>query len=102
MAVVPASTGSAIDTKWLGETPDPELKGYVENKGWKDPVELLNGYRNLEKLVGQARIAMPKDENDAEGYARCTTRSAARRRPPTTSCRCRKGGRPSSPRRPPR
>lgn len=70
VAVVPASTGSAIDTKWLGETPDPELKGYVENKGWPNPVELLKGYRNLEKLVGQARIAMPKDENDADGYSK--------------------------------
>ncbi len=31
---------------------DPDSKGFVENKGFKDPGELLTSYRNLEKLIG--------------------------------------------------
>jgi hypothetical protein len=61
----PTSTGN-----WYDNITDADLKGYAQNKGWKDPVEVLNGYRNLEKLVGQDKIPMPKDPNDAEGWGR--------------------------------
>lgn len=37
---------------WLGEGVDPEMVGYVQNKGWKSPAEMAEGYRNLEKLRG--------------------------------------------------
>jgi hypothetical protein len=57
-----------VDTKWLGDDAPEDLRGYVQNKGWKHPREVLEGYRNLEKVVGTARLAMPKDENDVEGY----------------------------------
>lgn len=68
--IVPTSPGSAIDTKWLGENVPDDLKGYVQNKGWKGGMEAVEGYRNLEKLVGEKRLALPKDENDAEGLSK--------------------------------
>jgi hypothetical protein len=42
----------------------------VQNKGWKDPVELANGYKNLEKLLGGEKLPMPKGADDKEGWAR--------------------------------
>lgn len=65
-----AAAGAANDVTWLGADAPPELKGYVANKGWKDPRELLVGYQNLEKLVGEKRLAVPKDENDVDGHNR--------------------------------
>ena len=55
---------------WYDGIQDTDLLGYVQNKGWKDPVELANGYRNLEKLLGGEKIPMPKGADDAEGWAR--------------------------------
>jgi hypothetical protein len=66
----PTPTGTAPDVKWLGETPDPIAVGYVQTKGWKDPGQLLDSYRNLEKLVGENRIAVPKDEKDEAAWAK--------------------------------
>lgn len=55
---------------WYDSIEDSELKGYVQNKGWKDPVELATGYKNLEKLLGGEKIPMPKGADDAEGWNR--------------------------------
>lgn len=63
----PASNAPA---NWYDTIEDTDLKGYLQNKGWKDPSELAVGYRNLEKLVGQDKIPMPKGDDDAEGWAR--------------------------------
>jgi hypothetical protein len=67
-AAAPAAGASPVT--WLGENPDPVAVGYVQNKGWKDPGELLTGYRNLEKLVGENRIAVPKDEKDEAAWGK--------------------------------
>lgn len=55
---------------WYDSIEDGDLKGYVQNKGWKDPVELANGYRNLEKLLGGEKVPLPKGADDAEGWSR--------------------------------
>lgn len=55
---------------WYDSIEDGDLKGYVQNKGWKDPVELANGYRNLEKLLGSEKIPMPKGAEDKDGWGR--------------------------------
>lgn len=52
---------------------DAELRGYAQNKGWKDPQDLLTGYKNLEKLVGSEKIPMPKGDDDKEGWDRVHT-----------------------------
>lgn len=57
-------------SSWLDTIEDAELKGYVQNKGWKDPRELADGYRNLEKLLGGEKLPLPKGDDDAEGWSR--------------------------------
>jgi hypothetical protein len=49
---------------------DDDAKGYVQNKGWKDPADLLGSYRNLEKLTGAGPdklLKMPAPD-DAQGW----------------------------------
>lgn len=55
---------------WYDSIQDNDLKGYLQNKGWKDPTELANGYRNLEKLVGSEKVPLPKGAEDKEGWSR--------------------------------
>lgn len=55
---------------WWDKIEDADLKGYVQNKGWKDPTELATGYKNLEKLLGGEKLPMPKGADDAEGWGR--------------------------------
>jgi len=43
--------GTASTIPWLPDAP-AELVGYVQNKGWTDPKQVLEGYQNLEKLRG--------------------------------------------------
>jgi hypothetical protein len=59
---------------------DPEVPGYIQKKGWSAPADIVQGYRNLEKLIGNEKVPMPKDEQDAEGWERVFT---ARGRPST-------------------
>lgn len=67
-----ASTTSApaANAAWYDTISDADLKGYVQNKGWSDPVELANGYRNLEKLLGGEKLPLPKGADDADGWSR--------------------------------
>ena len=66
-APAPASAPAGA---WYDGIEDGDLKGYVQNKGWKDPVELANGYRNLEKLLGTEKVPLPKGAEDKEGWGR--------------------------------
>lgn len=76
-SAAPADAGSpagdkpaAANGSWYDNIDDADLKGYVQNKGWKDPKELADGYRNLEKLLGGEKIPMPKGAEDKEGWNR--------------------------------
>lgn len=42
-------------TNWIDGIADNDLKGWAQNKGFKDPVAALDSYRNLEKLMGADR-----------------------------------------------
>lgn len=56
-------------TEWTSGFSD-DLKGYVQNKGFKGPQDILESYRNFEKLQGapQDRILkLPEDMNTPEG-----------------------------------
>lgn len=68
-ATAPASAPAA-NASWYDTIEDGDLKGYVQNKGWSSPVELANGYRNLEKLLGGEKLPLPKGDADAEGWSR--------------------------------
>lgn len=65
-----SNTPAAGTGNWWDNIEDADLKGYVQNKAWKDTTELANGYRNLEKLLGSEKIPMPKGDTDAEGWSR--------------------------------
>lgn len=71
----PAPTNAPTPTP----TPSPDwttglnddLKGYVQNKGFKDPAAVLDSYRNLEKLRGvpQERLLTLPEKDDAPEWA---------------------------------
>lgn len=57
--------------EWLNGA-DETTVGYVQNKGWTDPRQVLDGYRNLEKLLGADKannaVIIPKSIEDADGW----------------------------------
>jgi len=57
--------------KWL-DGADPDTLGYVQNKGWDDPVKAVQSYRNLEKLLGADKagnaIVLPKADADPKEW----------------------------------
>lgn len=60
----PATGGQGGD--WTAVLPE-ELRGYVQNKGWKDPADLANSYVNLEKLRGvpaERLLTLPEKSDD--------------------------------------
>jgi hypothetical protein len=58
---------------WVDSISDPEVLGYIQKKGWSAPADIVQGYRNLEKLVGNEKVPLPKGEQDAEGWERVFT-----------------------------
>jgi hypothetical protein len=63
-----AGTG-ATSVDWTSGL-NEDFKGFVQNKGWKDPTQVVDSYRNLEKLLGAPQdqvIKLPK-EDDAAGW----------------------------------
>lgn len=54
VAAADAAQGKVAAGETIAWLPDaaPELVGYVKNKGWTDPKQVLEGYQNLEKLRG--------------------------------------------------
>lgn len=65
--------GGGSATPWYGELPAEraDLREWVTNKGFKDPLSALDSSFNLEKLVGFEKagrtVVLPKDDQDAEG-----------------------------------
>ena len=64
------SKGPEAPPAWLGGVQDAELREFIQNKGWNDPGEMAQGYRNLEKLVGGEKVPLPKGDTDNEGWER--------------------------------
>lgn len=62
-----ANSGAVPTADWTSSF-NEDSKGYATNKGWKDPSQLLDSYRNLEKLQGvpqEQLLKLPKsDEPD--------------------------------------
>lgn len=65
-----APSGTALPP-WL-EGADQQTVGYVQNKGWTEPRQVLDGYRNLEKLLGADRagntVILPKADAKPEDW----------------------------------
>lgn len=47
----PVSSSPSTPSDWTSEMA-PDVKGYVQNKGWRNPSDLLDSYRGFEKLHG--------------------------------------------------
>lgn len=62
---------------WL-DGADETTVGYVQNKGWSDPKQVLDGYRNLEKLLGADKagnaVVIPKEGADPKEWDAVYTR----------------------------
>lgn len=64
----PGTTGGADWTHGMND----ELRGYVQNKGFKDPVAVLDSYRAYEKLQGVPQdrlLKLPENMDSPEGRA---------------------------------
>lgn len=59
-------TRPAPDTSWMDALGD-DVKGFVANKAWKEPKDVVESYRNLEKMLGAKGRTLPADD-DAEGW----------------------------------
>lgn len=69
----PAPAAPAATTpNWLTGA-DETTVGYVQNKGWTDPKQVLDGYRNLEKLLGADKannaVIIPKEGADPKEWS---------------------------------
>ena len=58
---------------WL-DGADEVTVGYVQNKGWEKPTQVLESYRNLEKLMGADRagntVILPKPDATPEEFGK--------------------------------
>lgn len=63
-----AATDDGAATSWTDGLSD-DVRGYVENKGWKGPEDVLASYQNLEKLRGvpEDKLLKLPDDPSAEG-----------------------------------
>ena len=61
----PAAAAPVAAPAWLPGA-DETLVGYVQNKGWTEPKQILDSYVNLEKLLGADRagntVVLPKPD----------------------------------------
>lgn len=63
-----SGSNKATNEPWYGTVTDPELKGWLDNKGFEDPATAMKAFRNTEKMLGKRRLAVPKDSDDADGW----------------------------------
>lgn len=62
----PAGAPPAAATDWTSGFSD-EAKGFIQNKGFKGPADLLESYRNMEKLMGAPKeriLRLPEKDDD--------------------------------------
>lgn len=60
--------GAAAGADWMSSIENADLKGFAQTKGWKNPGELVDSYRNLEKLRGvplEQLLTIPKTDDAA-------------------------------------
>ena len=68
--LAPPTTETTPETNWMSGF-DDDSTGFVQNKGWKAPGDVLNAYRELESFRGvpaDQLIKMPKDYTDPEAW----------------------------------
>lgn len=67
----PVATGGGEGGNWYSGFTTPELRGLVENKGWKGPEDAVKSYSELQKYVGMPKerlMTLPERDDDAAGW----------------------------------
>ncbi len=62
-----AGAAAPAPVDWVAGISDEGLRGYVQTKGWKEPSQLADSYRNFEKLQGAPQeriIRLPEKADD--------------------------------------
>lgn len=71
LSPAPAPAAPAAAPSWLSGADEVTI-GYVQNKGWTEPSQVLDGYRNLEKLLGADKagnaVIIPKADADPKEW----------------------------------
>lgn len=69
-AAAASTTGTETSTEWTAGLSE-ELRGYVANKGFKDPAAVVESYRGYEKLMGDKDrlVRLPENLDTPEGRA---------------------------------
>lgn len=67
----PAPAGESNPPAWYSGFEDPELRGFAELKGWKDPATAVGSYRQLEQHIGvpPERLLKLPEKADAPEWA---------------------------------
>lgn len=77
-AASPPAAPAAGDKPWYdGHITVPEDIGYIQNKAWKTPGDMLGAYKNLEKFHGvppEQLLKLPKDMADEKAMGEVYTR----------------------------
>lgn len=71
----PATT-ELTASEWVSD----EYRSFADNKGWKNSDDVLKSYVNLEKQIGQDRVALPNEGDDVaewEGWSKLGTPETA-------------------------
>jgi hypothetical protein len=66
----PAAAAAPAANDWTSSL-SPELKGFVQNKNFKDPATVVESYQYLEKLMGarEKLVKLPDNMEDAKAMA---------------------------------
>lgn len=75
-AAAVAATSELTSPEWVSD----EYRSFVDNKGWKSADDALKSYVNLERQIGQDRVALPSEGDDVanwEGWSRLGTPETA-------------------------
>src|SRR4051812_7514574 len=72
----PSGGAPAAPADWTAGL-NEATRGFVENRGFKDPQTLADSYVNLEKLMGVPKdrlLQVPEKDDDAEGWGKVYNR----------------------------
>ena len=60
--------GGTQDTRFYAGIEDQDVRGWLDKKNFPDLTTMAKSHLEAERLIGQKRLPVPKDENDAAAY----------------------------------